>query len=254
MITEGLLPDIDKNGGGEMGFEVTEISGVANAYLLTGDAVALVDTMTPKGFRKIEKALAGKGLGVKDVDFILITHHHYDHAGCAAKVKELSGATVIAGAEDAPVLDGSQPNPPPGTLNRLGRLARRLPKSLVESYQRYPKFKVDRTVSGGEVIEELGLEVIALPGHTRGGVGYLDRDGRRAFIGDMVSNFLGRPGMPALLASHSLEQIFESQEALAALELEIAYPGHGRVIRPDASRVIAEYAAKKRKKAGSLTG
>lgn len=233
-----------------MGFDVTRIPGIGNAYLLTGERVALVDTMGPRGYGKIEKALAAKGLGAKDVEFILVTHHHYDHAGSAAKIKELSGATVIAGADDTPVIDGTRPNPAPSSINRLGRLMRRLPKSLVEGYQKYQKYQrvpVDRKVTGGELIEELGLEVIALPGHTQGGVGYLDRPGRRAFIGDMVSNFFGRPGMPALLASHSLEKIFESQEALAALDLEIAYPGHGKVIQPTASRKIADYVARKRK-------
>lgn len=233
-----------------MGFDVTQISGIENAYLLTGDRVALVDTMGPKGYKKIEKALAAKGLGVKDVEFILITHHHYDHAGSAAKIKELSGATVIAGADDTHVIDGSRPNPSPSSINRLGRLMGRLPRSWVEAYQKYPRVPVDRKVSGGELIEELGLEVIALSGHTPGGMGYLDRDGRRAFVGDLVSNFFGRPGMPALLASHSLEQIFESQQALAALDLDFAYPGHGKVIGPGASRIIAEYTAKKRKKLG----
>ncbi|MBM3957984.1 MAG: MBL fold metallo-hydrolase, partial [Gemmatimonadetes bacterium] len=140
-----------------MTLEVTAVRGMENAYLLTGGPVALVDTMGPRGYRKIVKALAEKGYRVEDVEYILITHHHYDHAGCAARIKELSGATVIAGAADAPVIDGSAPSPPPGTLNRLGRFARRLPKSLVESYQKFPEVGVDSPVSGGEVIEELGL-------------------------------------------------------------------------------------------------
>jgi glyoxylase-like metal-dependent hydrolase (beta-lactamase superfamily II) len=69
-------------------------------------------------------------------------------------------------------------------------------------------------------------------------VGYLDRDGNRAFIGDMVSYFLGRSGMPVLSASTSLEDIYRSQELLAGLGLQTAYPGHGKIIEPDASKII----------------
>src|SRR5450756_2656231 len=80
-----------------MRFEVTQIkSMIVNAYLLTGEHVALVDTLDGMGYGKIQKALRGKGLEVSDVEFILITHHHSDHAKNAAKIKRLSGATLIA--------------------------------------------------------------------------------------------------------------------------------------------------------------
>ena len=236
-----------------MRFEVTPIKTMmVNAYLLTGDHVALVDTLTGAGFRKVEKALQGKGLEVADVEFILITHHHYDHAKNAAKIKKLSGATLIAGAADASVIDGTEPNPPPSRINRLGRFMGRLPKSFLESYQSYERVEVDRKVTGGEVIEELGLEVVAVPGHTPGGVCFLDREGRRAFTGDMVSCFRGKPGMPSLSFSEGLDKIRESQETLAGLDLDIAYPGHGNIIQPDASTVIADYVEKQ--KAGGAYG
>ena len=101
--------------------------------------------------------------------------------------------------------------------------------------------KIDRKVEGGDMVPELGLEVIGLPGHTAGGVGYLDREGDRAFIGDMVSYFFGRPGMPAVCASKSLEDIGQSQKLLADMGLKTAYPGHGKIIEPDASKIIGVY-------------
>lgn len=232
-----------------MRFEVTPIKTmIVNAYLLTGDRVALVDTLTGAGFRKIKKALQGKGLEVADVEFILLTHHHFDHAKNAAKIKKLSGATLIAGTADAPVIDGTELNPPPSHINRLGRFMDRLPKSLLGSYQSYERVEVDRKVAGGEVIEELGLEVVAVPGHTPGGVCFLDREGRRAFTGDMVSCFRGKPGMPSLSFSEGLDKIKKSQELLAGLDLDIAYPGHGEVIQPEASESIAAFVEKQKAK------
>src|SRR5450756_2294194 len=121
-----------------MRFEVTQIkSMIVNAYLLTGEHVALVDTLDGMGYGKIQKALRGKGLEVSDVEFILITHHHSDHAKNAAKIKRLSGATLIAGAQDAPVIEGTELNPSPSHINRLGRFMDKLPRSLLESYQSY---------------------------------------------------------------------------------------------------------------------
>ena len=232
-----------------MALDVTWIrGGIENAYLLVGDKIALVDTLAPKGFPRIEKALAEKGLKVDDIDLILVTHHHYDHVGNLAKIKEASGATVIAGEADAPYIEGTSTPPAISDLNRVGRMLGHLPEPWLRGYQTFKHVKVDRTVKGGEVIDELGLEVLVLPGHTPGGIGFLDGEGKRAFVGDLVSNYFGRAGLPVLSASCSLEDIFASQEMLAGLGLETAYPGHGRIIERNASRMIAECASKKRAK------
>jgi len=234
-----------------MGFEVTQIKTlIANAYLITGEHVALVDTGTGMGYRKLVSVLADRGLTPGDVEFILMTHHHFDHAANLAKIKKLSGATVIAGAEDVGVLEGTEENPPPSDLNRLGRFLGKMPRKLLNSYQAYDRTPVDRKVSGGDLIEELGLEVVAVPGHTKGGMAYLDRQGKRAFIGDMASNYHGKWTMPSISFSHSIEEIFKSQELLAGLDLETAYPGHGVVIQPGASRAIGEFVARQRAKRG----
>lgn len=230
-----------------MEFEVVPIIGLAeNAYLIKGKHIALVDTMAAKSFKRILKTLTREGLSIGDVEFLLITHNHFDHAGNAAKIKELSGATVIAGAEDAGVIEGNELIPPASDINRLGRTLGKMPDSWYRSYQKFDKVQIDRKVEGGDTIPELGLEVIGLPGHTVGGVGFLDREGKRAFIGDLMSYFFGRPGMPALAASRSVEEIYESQELLAGLDLQTAYPGHGKIIEPDASGIIGMYVGKKK--------
>ena len=74
---------------------------------------------------------------------------------------------------------------------------------------------------------------------------FLDRANRRAFVGDIVSNYFGRVGLPVLSASYSLEEIEESMRRLAALELEHMYPGHGRIIGPGASGLVAAFVRKK---------
>jgi glyoxylase-like metal-dependent hydrolase (beta-lactamase superfamily II) len=232
-----------------MGFEVYQIkSRIGNAYLLTGDRVALVDTLDGMGFGKIQRALRGRCLDVPDVEFILITHNHFDHAKNAGRIKKLSGARLIAGFADAPVIEGTEPNPPPSDLNRLGRFLGKLPKSVLESYQSFERVEVDWKVSGGEVIEELELEVVALPGHTPGGTCFLDRGGRRAFIGDLVSGPRGKPGMPYLSFSEDLDEIRRSQELIAGLDLDIVYTGHGEVIQPDASKKIADFVEEQKAK------
>ena len=230
-----------------MEFEVVPIVTVGgNAYLLKGKHIALVDTLHPKAYKKIVRTLTEQGLSVGDIEFVLMTHNHFDHAGNLAKIKEVSGATVIAGAQDAGLIEGDEMPPPVSELSTSGKIMSKLPKSWVDHYQKFDKTTIDRKVEGGDMIEELGLEVLGLPGHTAGGVGYLDRERKRAFIGDMVSYFYSRPGMPALLASDSLDDIYQSQAQLADLDLQTAYPGHGKIIEPDASKIIGLYLGKKK--------
>jgi len=229
-----------------MDFDVVPIITLGgNAYILKGKRIALVDTLHPKAFKKILRKLRDEGLSVGDIEFILITHNHFDHAGNVARIKELSGATVIAGAEDAGVIEGTEMLPPVSKHNNMGKAMSALPDSWVRKYQKIDKTTIDRKVEGGDMIEELGLEVLGLPGHTLGGVGFLDKDKRRAFIGDMVSNYFSRAGMPALVASDDLDDIRRSQELLAGLDLDVAYPGHGKIIEPDASKIIGLFVEKK---------
>ncbi len=223
--------------------EVIRLAGiVANCYLVRGEHCYLVDTNTPQFGKKLERALASAGVRPSDLSHVFITHYHYDHTGNLARLKREGAGAVAAGAEDAPFIQGDIPQARPSELNRLGRLLRRLPQSWVSGYQRFETCGVDLLLKDGDFLEELGLEVIALPGHTPGGIGLLDRGNRRAFVGDLASNYLGRVGGPTICASYSREGIAASLRRLASLDLEYMYPGHGRVIGPRASELVSAYA------------
>jgi len=226
--------------------EIIHIAGqIENCYVVKGDHCYLVDTGVPKARKRIDKALQEHGLKPQDLTHILITHCHFDHVGCLADLKRESGAKIVAGAADVPYIQGEKPPEIGSDLNRLGRFMRKLPKYMLMSYQKCEGAAVDISLGGGETLEELGLEVITLPGHTPGGIGYLDRANRRAFVGDMVSNFFGRIRPPTISYSYSLEEIETSMRRLVELDLDYMYPGHGRVIGPGASRLVAEYVKRK---------
>ncbi len=139
-----------------------------------GERALVVDPGEAVGVRE---ALAHAGL---TLDTILITHHHADHTGGVAELREATGARVIGPAFE------TMPEP----------LAR---------------------VSGGESVEVLGLrfEVIDVPGHTAGHIAYFCPavDGRALlFCGDtLFSAGCGRlfEGTPA--------QMHDSLSRLAAL-------------------------------------
>jgi glyoxylase-like metal-dependent hydrolase (beta-lactamase superfamily II) len=224
---------------------VIRIAGpVVNCYLVKGDHCYLVDTLTPKERRRIDKALAEQGLNPGDLTHILITHYHVDHTGNLADLRHESGALVAAGVEDIPYIQGEKPPQVGSDLNRLGRLLKKVP-SLSTSYQKVKSASVDMALKEGDRLDELELDVIALPGHTPGGIGFLNRSGNWALVGDLVSYYFGRIGPATLCASYSLEELEASMRKLAELELDYMYPGHGGVIGPNASRLVSDYVRKK---------
>lgn len=226
--------------------KIIHVAGhIENCYLVQGDHNYLVDTGVHMTRKKIDAAFAQAGMKPAGIEYIFITHYHADHTGNLADLKRESGAKVAAGAGDVPYIQGDKGQERPSNINRLGRLMRKLPTSWLEGYQKFEKVTVDISLEGGEVLEDVGLEVIALPGHTYGGIGLVDRANRRAFVGDIVSNYFRRTGGPTICASCSLKEIEASLRKLAALDLDYMYPGHGKIIGPNASSLVAAYLKKK---------
>ena len=70
--------------------------GMVNAHLIRSQAgCVLIDTGIPGSENKIGKALTEHGLTFRDIKLIVVTHAHTDHAGSAARVRELSGAPIL---------------------------------------------------------------------------------------------------------------------------------------------------------------
>ncbi|WMW25175.1 MBL fold metallo-hydrolase [Methanolobus sediminis] len=74
-------------------YNITPIHiGKSNAYLVTGsDLVILVDTGCSGNLSLLEQALDQNNLQITDIDYIIVTHSHYDHVGHLAEIKEKSG-------------------------------------------------------------------------------------------------------------------------------------------------------------------
>ena len=138
-----------------------------NAYLLrdpvTGEGLLIDAPSEPERLREFVQR-EGDGIGS-----ILITHRHADHTGALADLVAATGARVLAGAEDADAL------PVP----------------------------VDRRLRHGDTVQVgvVGLEIVALRGHTPGSVAVLYRDTEappQLFTGDsLFPGGVGRTGSHA---------------------------------------------------------
>lgn len=209
---------------------------MGRSYLIAdADGLALVDTSSGGCAQRILDAIDSLRRPARELHTIVATHYHYDHTGNVAALRERTGARLLVHAADAPYVDGRTPWPVPGGI--AGTIAARI------SPQPYA-LPVDAELHEGDTVPIAGgLEVVHLPGHTPGNIGLYSRARSLIFTGDALMNVLGLRLVPRF-SNHDQEQARASARKLAALDYEIALPGHGNPIVGRASEKIAEWAQK----------
>ncbi|MBU2601932.1 MAG: MBL fold metallo-hydrolase [Actinobacteria bacterium] len=221
-----------------------------NAYVLLGERVGLFDTglKHPQARDDLRRGLAELGLEPRDVDVVFISHAHVDHHGLA---HEFSEAAVMAGPEDVHKLQDF-----PGHVGAFARAVQRLlprwgvPASLLGALETWSVSmaamgdSVSRAAGlpAGEVVSGFGdpWTVLALPGHTEGGLGlYRETDGV-LLVGDhLLERITPNPGLYLFLdpVGSGLGDYMASLDALRTMGISLVLPGHGRPFRRVAGRI-----------------
>lgn len=150
----------------------------------------------------IDSHIAAIAAAMPRLQTILITHRHGDHAPGAVPLARVTGARIVA---------------PHGVLD-----------------------EVQERVAGGEriAIEDVTLEVIATPGHTKEHVCYLTSEGD-LFTGDTI---LGAGTTAIFPPDGNMSDYIRSLRLLRSKEPKRIHPAHGPT-REDAGALIDEYIA-----------
>lgn len=160
--------------------------GMVNAHLLIGAAgCVVIDTGIPGSASKFVRALARHGRTLADVTLILVTHAHTDHAGSAARLRELSGAPIMAHAADLDYYERRKPMTY-CVAHWWGPLFLRSGTPT----QPYEAFTPDILLRGEETVDlrDYGIDgtVRHTPGHTAGSIS-VELRGGDAMVGDLVA-------------------------------------------------------------------
>ena len=146
-----------------------------------------------------------------EVEKILITHAHFDHAGGALKLAQKLGVDI----EGPHIAD--QP-----LVENIGEQARSWGFAPVESF--IPK----RWLEQGDSVSvgALSLDVVHCPGHTPGHIVFVHEDSRTAFVGDVL--FRGSIGRTDFPLSNHQDLLDSINNRLWPLGDDITFiPGHG---------------------------
>ena len=208
------------------------LGGVASYLVFRPGRALLVDSGRGGSEKKILEALRREDLQPEMLDLLILTHAHFDHAGSAARLKELTGCRIMVHRSEADRLRNGFSLLPGGTrwkakiLVGLGRIfARRLGKYKgVE-----PDILVDDSY---DLQEEFGFpaRVIHTPGHTPGSMGVLTGSGE-LMSGDLFFGLEGKEYFPPF--AEDIPALLESWKMVRSLPVKTIYPAHGNRIEAE---------------------
>jgi hydroxyacylglutathione hydrolase len=207
-----------------MPYEIKTIAtGIVNCYLLkTETGFVLIDTGISFQRGALKKALKQAGCKPGDLKLVVITHADFDHAGNCVWLRKKYGAPVAIHREEVEAVET-------GRMLR-NRKSRWKISSRVMIYLAglliFRRFKPDIVVTDGDDLSGYGMDgrILHVPGHSRGSIGVLTKDGD-FFCGDLLVN-TGRPRKNSL--HDDLGEMDTSIEKVKSLSVKAVYPGHGR--------------------------
>ncbi|MCT4543205.1 MAG: MBL fold metallo-hydrolase [Vallitalea sp.] len=208
-------------------------------YLLPiKDKYLLIDTGYEKHRDLLHQELNNKNIKIKDIEYLLITHHHDDHAGLLNEIKSHnSSCKIIMHFNTKPLLENGQNNMTHAKyINKriaffMG-IIRKLNKNWDFSFPPYIAKENDIIISKDIALSEIGIDIpgkiIFTPGHTDDSISLLLNDGN-CFVGDAAANMLSKFGTKyCVIVIDDLDQYYESWDKIIKGNAKTIYPAHGK--------------------------
>jgi glyoxylase-like metal-dependent hydrolase (beta-lactamase superfamily II) len=202
-----------------------------NVHLvIDGTEGALIDAGFPDD-DSISKRLAmlGEFPGLR-LRYIVITHHHFDHASGARKLREATGARIVMHRDEAPLLQRAATEELPSDVE-IPEQHKAYVERVRDWRQESARGAPDELVSDGDTrsVGSLTLRMVHTPGHTAGHLSPFLEQGRVLFAGDNVLG-IGTTVVPPPPRG-DMAQYVESLRKMQSLDAEVMCCGHGPAVR-----------------------
>jgi glyoxylase-like metal-dependent hydrolase (beta-lactamase superfamily II) len=204
-----ITDEISQVGGGSL----TSPEDAAVYLVRSDDHAVLVDAGCGFSQSQLFKNVEACGLELDRIDYLLITHCHFDHTGGARAVKDRTGCKIVAHEMEAGFLEeGDQ---------RV---------TAAKGYGAFLEpFQVDVKLKGEHQdiwVGQKRIEALHVPGHSPGSLVYVtESEGLKILFGQDVHG----PLDPSLLSNR--DDYRRSLKLLLSLQADVLCEGHYGVIR-----------------------
>jgi glyoxylase-like metal-dependent hydrolase (beta-lactamase superfamily II) len=219
---------------------IKRIPGVrgAQAYLCrTGEGTAIIDPGYVGSHRAVLRFLQAQGERADSIDWVILTHHHIDHAASAFALCAATRARLAIHAADAAYLKIGRPR----ERMTLWGLPDRLPEGLARFVVSCASCEVTPLEDGQTIA---GLRVIHAPGHTPGSICLWSAQESTLFAGDVINNERGIR-TPPWTVNHSHRDARTAPRRLAGLRYQRACFGHGAEMMHGADQIVQAFLSKR---------
>jgi glyoxylase-like metal-dependent hydrolase (beta-lactamase superfamily II) len=247
--------------------------GRVNCYLIEDEPLTLIDTgpNSGKSLDELERALAGHGYRVEDLELIVLTHQHMDHMGLLEILARRSGAEVAAWHQLASYLaDFSASAAADDEFSQAIMRRHGVPRdlatvlgSLGAAFRAFGSSgPVTRPLRDGDTLRlrDRTFRVMHRPGHSPSDTIFLDEERGTLLGGDhLLARISSNPLVSRPLEDGSsarpraLMRYVDSLRATRELALDVVLPGHGEPIH-DHAALIDERLAMHERRAGKMLG
>lgn len=206
-----------------------------------------VDTGYEHDYQVYRRNLARVGIGVENIRYLVLTHHHDDHAGFLNELTRDTSVTIIA-HEQADALLKSGKNDKThggGYVNGFIKLVAGLKMRLDPHWTlTFPPFMLrenDILLAGddNQVLRRLGVagQILYTPGHSIDHISIV-LDTGDAFCGDLAASFLLWAGTNyCTVFMTDMDEAYRSWQRMLDAGAQMIYPAHGRPFPADKLRL-----------------
>jgi glyoxylase-like metal-dependent hydrolase (beta-lactamase superfamily II) len=218
---------------------------IASPVLIGPDGVTLIDPGPTSCLPALEAGLRDRGLSLRDVRTLLLTHIHLDHAGATGTILErVPQVRVYVHEVGAPHMVD-----PAKLLASAARLWGDQMDALWGQFLPVPGPQVT-ALTGGERLTVAGrtLQVAYTPGHAKHHVSYLDEQNGMAYVGDtagirIVGDYMLAPTPAPDIDIEGWQHSLDRIEAWQPVSLFLAHFGPFTPARAHLSRYRSVLAA-----------
>jgi|TARA_B100001971_G_scaffold105743_1_gene97312 glyoxylase-like metal-dependent hydrolase (beta-lactamase superfamily II) len=187
----------------EIAKDTYKIRGYANVYLITKPVPTIIDTGKKEKVEQIKKEIK-KIIPLEEIKVVLLTHFHYDHC---ENLDIFPNAKFYAAKEEIEDFKHKEKyfhrhKFPKKTNNILKNKINPLPRKIS------------------------GLDVVPVPGHTRGCIVFMDKKRKLIYTGDHLFCIkIGRFDLPNSVPEKMKQSLVKTINLIDKYDLELC-PGH----------------------------